>query len=210
MRTGLILEKLGTSSLFIDKGERIQVTLLKMQECQVMTHRTIEANGYEAVVLAYGAVKSNKVSKPMKQVFANANIEAKKLVKEFRVSAENMIEVGSELNVDHFSAGQYVDASATSIGKGFAGGMKRHNFKGLEASHGVSISHRAHGSTGSCQDPGRVFKNKKMAGHMGAERVTIQNIKVVDVQVDKRILIVKGSVPGCKGSVVFLKDAVKK
>lgn len=210
MRTGLILEKLGMSSLFTEKGERIQVTLLKMQDCQVMTHRTIEKNGYEALVLAYGAVKLNKVSKPMKKVFENANIPAKKILKEFRVSSENMIEVGSEMNVDHFDIGQYVDATATSIGKGFAGVMKRHNFRGLEATHGVSITHRSHGSTGGRQDPGRVFKNKKMAGHMGCEKVTMQNIQVIDVQSDKRILIVKGSVPGAKGSVVFLKDAVKK
>ncbi len=210
MRTGLILEKLGMSSLFTEKGERIQVTLLKMQDCQVMTHRTIEKNGYEALVLAYGAVKLNKVSKPMKKVFENANIPAKKILKEFRVSSENMIEVGKEMNVDHFDIGQYVDATATSIGKGFAGVMKRHNFRGLEATHGVSITHRSHGSTGGRQDPGRVFKNKKMAGHMGCEKVTMQNIQVIDVQSDKRILIVKGSVPGAKGSVVFLKDAVKK
>ncbi len=210
MRTGLILEKLGMSSLFTEKGERIQVTLLKMQDCQVMAHRTIEKNGYEALVLAYGAAKLNKISKPMKKVFENANIPAKKILKEFRISSENMLEVGKELNVDHFTAGQFVDATATSIGKGFAGVMKRHNFRGLEATHGVSITHRSHGSTGGRQDPGRVFKNKKMAGHMGCEKVTIQNIQVVDVQSDKRILIVKGSVPGAKGSVVFLKDAVKK
>ena len=210
MRTGLILEKLGMSSLFTEKGKRVHVTLFKMQDCQVMTHRTIEKNGYEALVLAYGAVKLNKVSKPMRKVFENANIPAKKILKEFRVTNENMLEVGKELNVDHFSIGQYVDATATSIGKGFAGVMKRHNFAGLEATHGVSISHRSHGSTGGNQDPGRVFKNKKMAGHLGCEKVTIQNIQVIDVQSDKRILVVKGSVPGAKGSVVFLKDAVKK
>ncbi len=210
MRTGLILEKLGSTSRFSDDGVRIEVTLLKMQKCNVMTHRTIEANGYEAIVLAYGAVKANRVTKPMKKVFENANLEARKIVKEFRVSSDNMPEIGSELNVDHFEVGQYVDAIGTSIGKGFAGVMKRHNFRGLEATHGVSVSHRSHGSTGGRQDPGRVFKGKKMAGHLGARRVTVQNIEVVDVQADNRILVVKGSVPGAKGSVVFLKDAVKK
>ncbi len=210
MRTGLILEKLGSTSKFSDNGERIEVTLLKMQRCNVMSHRTVEANGYEAVVLAYGAVKANRVTKPMKMVFENANLEARKIVKEFRVSGDNMLEIGSELNVDHFVVGQYVDVTGISIGKGFAGVMKRHNFGGLEATHGVSVSHRSHGSTGGRQDPGRVFKGKKMAGHLGAKRVTVQNIQVVDVQHDNRVLVLKGSVPGAKGSVIFLKDAIKK
>lgn len=210
MRTGLILEKLGSSSFFAENGEKQQVTLLKMEDCQVLGHKTIEKNGYEALVLAYGHIKQNKVSNPLKKVFANAGIEAKRVIKEFRVSKDNMIDLGQSLNVDHFTAGQFVDAQGTSKGKGFAGVMKRHNFRGLEASHGVSISHRSHGSTGGRQDPGRVFKNKKMAGHLGDEKVSVQNIQVVSVLPEKRILIVKGSVPGAKGSLVYLKDAVKK
>lgn len=210
MRSGLIVEKLGSSSLFTEKGSRIQVTLLKMDDCEILANRTVENNGYEAVVLAYGKVRPNKVSKPLKQVFANAKIEVKKLIKEFRVSPENMIEVGANLNVDHFQVGQHIDATSTSKGKGFAGVMKRHNFRGLEATHGVSITHRSHGSTGGRQDPGRVFKGKKMAGHLGDVKVTVQNLEVVGVRPEERLLIVKGSVPGCKGSYVYLKDSVKK
>jgi len=210
MRTGLVLEKIGMSSLFTEKGEKIPVTLLKMDVAQVVGHRTEEKNGYNAVIIGYGEVKASKVSKSMKTVFANANVEAKKVLKEFRVSADNLVEVGHIFNVDHFAAGQFIDATAQSIGKGFAGVMKRHNFRGLEATHGVSITHRSHGSTGGRQDPGRVFKNKKMAGHLGCETVTLQNLQIMQADPEKRILVVKGNVPGAKGSVVYIKDAIKK
>lgn len=210
MRTGLVLEKLGSSSLFTDKGERLEVTLLKMEDCQVLANRTMDKNGYDAVLLGYGAVRADKVNKPQKKMFADANIEPKRHLKEFRVTPSNLLEVGVSLNVDHFSEGQFVDVTATSKGKGFAGVMKRHGFGGLRASHGVSVSHRSHGSTGGRQDPGRVFKNKKMAGHMGHERVTMQNLKILQVKTEERILVVLGSVPGAKGGYVYIKDAIKK
>lgn len=210
MRTGLVLEKVGSSSLFTEKGERIHVTLLKMEDCQVVAQRTTEKNGYDAVLLGYGVLKLNKVAKPNRKLFADAQIEPKRHLKEFRVSADNILDVGTSLNVDHFTVGQYVDIAGTSKGKGFAGVMKRHNFRGLEATHGVSITHRSHGSTGGRQDPGRVFKNKKMAGHLGDERVTIQNIQIIEVRPDQKTLIIKGSVPGAKGSYIYIKDSVKK
>jgi large subunit ribosomal protein L3 len=210
MRTGLILEKMGSSSLFTEKGERVEVTLLQMSECQVVANRTIEKNGYNAVLLGYGSLKASKVAKPNKKLFADAKIEPKRHLKEFRVTDSNLLEVGNDLNVDHFTAGQFVDVTADSKGKGFAGVMKRHNFRGLEATHGVSITHRSHGSTGGRQDPGRVFKNKKMAGHLGDERVTVQNLQIMEVRPDQRVLVIKGSVPGAKGSYIYVKDAIKK
>lgn len=210
MRTGLIAKKIGMSSMFTEQGERLTLTFLQLEDCQVVAHKTTERDGYNAVVLGSTIKKSSRVSKPMKVVFANAKIEPRALLKEFRVSEENMFEVGREMKASHFIKGQFVDVSGRSIGKGFAGGMKRHNFRGLEASHGVSISHRSHGSTGQCQDPGKVFKGKKMAGHLGDENVTIQNLRIVDVDDQAGIIIVSGNVPGSKGKYVFIKDAIKK
>jgi large subunit ribosomal protein L3 len=208
IRTGLIAKKLGMTSIFNDSGIRSIVTFLQVKECQVVSHKTIEKHGYNALVV--GAFSAKKTNKPLKQFFANIKITPKIKLKEFRISEDNFIDVGCELSVSHFSDGQFVDVTATSIGKGFAGAMKRHNFRGLEASHGVSVSHRSHGSTGGRQDPGKVFKNKKMAGHLGAARVTIQNLCVISRDIDKGIIMVKGSVPGSKGSFVYIKDAIKK
>jgi large subunit ribosomal protein L3 len=210
MRTGLIAKKLGMSSMFTDQGKRVTLTLLHLDKCQVVASRTMDKNGYTAVVVGAVLAKLSKVSKSMKKVFADSKIEPRSRLKEFRVSGDNLIEVGKELTVDHFKIGQYIDVQGRTIGKGFAGGMKRHNFRGLEASHGVSVSHRAHGSTGQCQDPGKVFKGKKMAGHMGDVNVTIQNLKVVDLDVEKGLLVVSGNVPGSKGSYVYVTDAIKK
>lgn len=210
MRTGLIAKKLGMSSMFTDQGQRITLTFLKLEDCQVVGQKTMTKDGYNAVVLGSTLKKPSKVSKPMKQVFANANVEPRALLKEFRVSQDNMLEVGAEIKASHFTVGQYIDITGRSIGKGFAGVMKRHNFRGLEASHGVSVSHRSHGSTGQCQDPGKVFKGKKMAGHLGDENVTIQNLKIIETNDENGIIIVSGNVPGSKGKYVFIKDAVKK
>jgi large subunit ribosomal protein L3 len=210
MRTGLIAKKLGMSSMFTDKGERITLTFLQLEDLQVVGQKTSERDGYNAVVLGSTLKKASKVSKSMKTVFANAKVEPRRLLKEFRVSEENMLEIGADVKASHFQTGQYIDVSGRSIGKGFAGGMKRHNFAGLEASHGVSVSHRSHGSVGQCQDPGKVFKGKKMAGHMGDENVTVQNLRVVEVDVEKGLVVVSGNVPGSKGKYVFIKDAVKK
>ncbi|MBO4285440.1 MAG: 50S ribosomal protein L3 [Alphaproteobacteria bacterium] len=210
MRTGLIAKKLGMSRIFEADGTHIPVTVLSVDGLKVVAVRTNEKNGYMAVQLGTGAVKAKNVTKPLKGHFAKANVEPKKKLCEFRVSDDCMLSVGQELSVNHFVAGQYVDVCGTSIGKGFAGVMKRHNFAGLEASHGVSISHRSHGSTGQRQDPGKVFKGKKMAGHMGAERVTVQNLKVVAVDADKGLIMVKGAVPGSENSWVRITDAVKK
>ncbi|MDN3030686.1 MAG: 50S ribosomal protein L3 [Candidatus Tisiphia sp.] len=210
MRTGLIAKKIGMSSIFNEKGERTTVTFLQVEDCQVVGQKTQERDGYNALVVGVKDKKLSKVTKPMKQVFANANVAPKQKLKEFRISASFFIDIGSTLRVDHFVVGQFVDVVGTTIGKGFAGSMKRHNFRGLEASHGVSVSHRSHGSTGGRQDPGKVFKNKKMAGHMGSTRVTIQNLKIVDTNIEKGIIIVSGNVPGSKGSYVYIKDAIKK
>lgn len=210
MRTGIIAKKLGMSSMFTEKGERITLTFLQMDNCQVVGHKTMAKDGYVALVLGAVLKKASKVSKSMKTVFANAKVEPRAILKEFRVDEENLLSVGSEVKPTHYKIGQYIDVSGRSIGKGFAGGMKRHNFRGLEATHGVSISHRSHGSTGQCQDPGKVFKGKKMAGHMGDRSVTIQNLQVVKIDEEKGLLIVSGNVPGSKGSYVFVKDAVKK
>ena len=210
MRTGLIAKKLGMTRLFEADGTHVPVTVLAVEGLKVVGVRTNEKDGYSAVQLGTGAVKAKNVSKPMKGFFTKANVEPKKKLAEFRVSEDCLLSVGDELSVEHFVAGQFVDVCATSIGKGFAGPMKRHNFAGLEATHGVSISHRSHGSTGQRQDPGRVFKGKKMAGHMGDERVTVQNLKVVSVDANRGLIMVKGGVPGAENAWVYVTDAIKK
>lgn len=210
MRTGIIARKLGMSSMFTDQGQRVTLTFLKIDKCQVVAHKTIAKDGYTSLVLGAFEKKRSRLSKSLKAVFANSKVEPKAILKEFRVDEENMLDVGFEVKPSHYKIGQYIDVSARSIGKGFAGVMKRHNFGGLEATHGVSISHRSHGSTGQCQDPGKVFKGKKMAGQMGNKNVTIQNLQVVEIDEEKGLLVVSGNVPGSKGSYVFVKDAVKK
>ena len=209
MRTGLIAKKLGMSRIFEANGVHVPVTVLSVEGLKVIDVRTKERDGYTAVQLGTGAVKAKNVSKALKGHFAKANIEPTKKLGEFRVSEDCLLKVGDELSVEHFVPGQYVDVCSTSKGKGFAGVMKRHNFAGLEATHGVSISHRAHGSTGQRQDPGKVFKGKKMAGHLGDERVTVQNLKVVAVDAAKGLLMVKGGVPGGENAWVRVSDAVK-
>ena len=209
MRSGLIAQKLGMTRVFTDSGEHVSVTVLKVDDCQVVDVRTEEKNGYTAVQVGAGTAKAKNVSKPMRGYFARAKVEPKRQLVEFRVSEDAMLNVGDEFTADHFVAGQMVDVAGISIGKGFAGAMKRHNFGGLEATHGVSISHRSHGSTGNSQDPGKVFKGKKMAGHMGAERVTVQNLSVVRTDSDQGLIMLSGSVPGHKGSWVEIFDAVK-
>ena len=210
MRTGLIAKKLGMSRIFEADGTHVPVTVLSIDNLQVIDVRTMERDGYTAVQLGTGAVKAKNVSKALKGHFAKANVEPKRKLGEFRVSEDCLLSVGDELSVEHFVVGQYVDVCSTSIGKGFAGVMKRHNFAGLEATHGVSISHRSHGSTGQRQDPGKVFKGKKMAGHMGNERVTVQNLRVVAIDADKGLIMVKGGVPGCENAWVRITDALKK
>ena len=210
MRTGLIAQKLGMSAVFGEDGRHIPVTVLKVNNCQVVANRTTEKDGYNAVQIGVGAAKVKNVTKPQRGHFAKAKVEPKRKLAEFRVSEDAMIDVGAELTVDHFVNGQFVDAIGTSKGKGFAGGMKRHGFSGLRASHGVSISHRALGSTGQCQDPGKVFKGKKMAGQLGDVQVTKQNLEVVSTDVDRGLVLVKGAVPGSKGGYVLIRDAIKK
>ena len=210
MRSGVIVQKLGMTRLFTDEGQHVPVTVLRLDNCQVVAQRTADKNGYTAVQLGAGKAKVKNVTRAQRGHFAVAHVEPKRKLAEFRVSADNLLDVGAEITADHFISGQKVDASGTSIGKGFAGAMKRHNFGGLRASHGVSISHRSHGSTGQCQDPGKVFKGKKMAGQMGSVRVTTQNLEIVKTDVDRGLIMVKGAVPGSKGGWVFLRDAVKK
>ncbi|MCC5972372.1 MAG: 50S ribosomal protein L3 [Pararhodobacter sp.] len=210
MRSGVIAKKLGMTRLFLEDGKQVPVTVLQLDGLQVVAQRTAERDGYTAVQLGAGAAKAKRVSAPMRGHFAKANVAPKRKVAEFRVSPDNLIGVGEEITADHYFAGQFVDVAGTSIGKGFAGVMKRHNFGGLRASHGVSISHRSHGSTGQCQDPGKVFKGKKMAGHMGAVRVTTQNLQVIRTDSDRGLIMIKGAVPGSKGGWVTIKDAVKK
>ena len=210
MRSGVIAKKLGMTRLFMEDGRQIPVTVLQLDGLQVVAQRTSERDGYTAVQLGAGSAKAKRVPAPMRGHFAKASVAPKRKLAEFRVSAENLIEVGEEITADHYFEGQFVDVAGTSIGKGFAGAMKRHNFGGLRASHGVSISHRSHGSTGQCQDPGKVFKGKKMAGHMGAARITTQNLQVVKTDSDRGLIMVKGAVPGSKGGWVTIKDAVKK
>ena len=210
MRTGLIAQKMGMTRVFTPQGDHIPVTVLKVDNCQVVAVRSGESDGYSAVQLGSGEAKVKRVTKPMRGHFAKAKVRPKRHVAEFRVSPEALLEIGQEVTANHFVAGQYVDVTGTSIGKGFAGVMKRHNFSGLRASHGVSISHRSQGSTGQCQDPGRVFKGKKMAGQMGDRRTTVQSLEVVSTDEDRGLVLVKGAVPGAKGGWVLLRDAVKR
>ena len=210
LRSGVIAKKVGMTRLFMEAGRQVPVTVLQLDKLQVVAQRTAEKDGYNAVQLGAGTSKVKRVSKAMRGHFAAAQVEPKRKVAEFRVDPENLIKIGEEITADHYFEGQFVDVAGTSIGKGFAGAMKRHNFGGLRASHGVSISHRSHGSTGQCQDPGKVFKGKKMAGHMGAVRVTTQNLQVVRTDSERGLIMVKGAVPGSKGGWVTVKDAVKK
>jgi large subunit ribosomal protein L3 len=209
MRTGLLAKKVGMTRLFGVDGSHIGVTVLQVEDCEVVAVRTAEKDGYTAVQLGVGRAKTKNVTKPMRGHFAKAKVEPKRKVGEFRVAEDALLEVGARLSAEHFVEGQLVDVVGISIGKGFAGAMKRHNFGGLRASHGVSVSHRSHGSTGNRQDPGRTFKNKKMAGHMGARQVTVQNLEVFGVDADRGLVLVRGGVPGAKGSYVRISDAVK-
>lgn len=209
-RTGLLATKLGMTRIFDDAGKHVPVTVLKLDNCQVVGTRSKDKNGYVAVQLGVGKAKVKNVSKAVRGQYAGAKIEPKKKLIEFRVSEDALLEVGTELSAAHFVAGQLVDVSSTSIGKGFAGVMKRHNFGGLRATHGVSVSHRSHGSTGQRQDPGRVFKGKKMAGHMGDTRITTLNLKIVAVDAEQDLILVKGAVPGAEGAYVEIRDAVKR
>jgi len=210
MRTGIIAKKMGMTRLYLSDGTHVPVTILSIDNCQVIATKDGENLGYYSVTLGSGKAKIKKVLKPQREAFAKIKIEPKKKSKEFKVSKENVLDIGQELGVKHFVVGQFVDATGISIGKGFAGSMKRHNFSGLRASHGVSISHRSHGSTGNSQDPGRVFKGKKMAGHMGSHKCTLQNLEVVATDEERGLLFVKGGVPGSNGSWLSLKDAIKK
>src|SRR5712692_9798877 len=210
MRSGVIAQKVGMTRVFSDAGEHVPVTVLKLDSCQVIGHRTAEKNGYVALQLGAGSRKVKNVSKAMRGNFAAAKVEPKRKVVEFRVPADALIPVGAEITADHFVVGQFVDVTGVSIGKGFAGGMKRWNFGGLRASHGVSVSHRSIGSTGGRQDPGKTFKNKKMPGHMGVDRVTTLNLKVVQTDVERGLILVEGAVPGAKGGWITVRDAVKK
>ena len=209
MRTGLIAQKMGMTRVFTTAGDHVPVTVLKVDNCQVVAVRTEEKDGYSAVQLGSGAARVKRVSKPMRGHFAKAKVTPKQSVAEFRVPSDGLLDVGRELSVNHFVSGQHVDVTGTSIGKGFAGAMKRHNFSGLRASHGVSVSHRSHGSTGQCQDPGRTFKGKKMAGQLGDKQVTAQNLEVVSTDEERGLVLVKGAIPGAKGGWVLIRDAVK-
>jgi len=210
MRTGLIAQKLGMSRVFDEGGAHVPVTVLKIDNCQVVGVRTAEKNGYTAVQLGVGSVKVKNMSKAERGHFAKVKVEPKRKLAEFRVSADALLEVGAELGANHFVPGQFVDITGTTIGKGFAGAMKRWNFGGLRATHGVSVSHRSHGSTGNRQDPGRTFPNKKMAGHLGVERVTTPNLKIVSADPERGIILVRGAVPGAQGGFVLIRDAVKR
>ena len=212
MRTGLIGKKIGNSSFFNDKGKMIPVTLVKVEECVVSDVKTQEKNGYSALQIASieENLKLEKVNKPQKKLFTKIKSNPKKFLKEFRIDQENILEIGTKINLNHFKKGQSVDVTGTSIGKGFAGSMKRHNFAGGRASHGASVSHRAHGSTGHSQDPGRVFKGKKMAGHMGDKKRTIQNLEIIKSDVENNLIFLKGSIPGSKNTLVFIKKNSKK
>ncbi len=209
MRTGLIAKKMGMTRVFAEDGRHLPVTVLKVDHCQVVAQKTKERDGYTALQLGVGKAKVKNVSKPMRGHYAKAQVEPKARLIEFRVADDALVPIGAQIMPSHFIAGQRVDVVGTSIGKGFAGAMKRWNFRGLEASHGVSISHRSHGSTGNRQDPGKVFKGKKMAGHLGAERVTQQNLEVVSTDDEAGIILVKGAVPGSEGGFVLISDAVK-
>ena len=210
MRSGVIAQKVGMTRLFTETGEHIPVTVLKLDNLQVVAHLTQEKNGYTALQLGAGKRKPNRLTKAERGGFARAEVEPKRKLAEFRVSPENLIEVGAEITADHFVTGQLVDVTGQSQGKGFQGGMKRWNFGGMRATHGGSIVHRALGSTGQRQDPGKVFKGKKMAGHMGDERITTLNLEVVKTDVERGLILVRGAVPGAKGGWVLIRDAVKK
>ena len=210
MRSGVIAQKVGMTRVYNEAGEHVPVTVLRMENCQVVAQRTLEKNGYNAVQLGVGLAKVKNTSKALRGHFAAASVEPKSKMAEFRVSEENMLDVGAEITAEHFVAGQKVDVTGTSVGKGFQGVMKRHNFGGGRATHGNSVSHRSHGSTGQRQDPGKVFKGKKMAGHMGAVRVTTQNLQVVKTDVERGLIMIRGAVPGTKGGFVLLRDAVKR
>ena len=210
MRTGLIAQKLGMTRIFTDEGNHVAVTVLRVDNCQVVAQRTHDKDGYTALQLGVGAAKVKNVTKPQRGHFAKAKVEPKARLAEFRVSEDALVAVGAEITAAHFVPGQYVDVTGTSIGKGFAGGMKRHNFHGLRATHGVSVSHRSLGSTGQRQSPGKTFKNKKMAGHMGAARVTTQSLEIVVADAEQGLLFIKGSVPGSEKGWVLVKDAVKR
>jgi len=210
MRSGVIAQKVGMTRVFTDAGVHVPVTVLRLANCQVVAHRTKDKNGYVALQLGSGTRKVKNVTKAERGNFALAKVEPKRSVAEFRVSDDALIPVGAEITADHFVPGQYVDVTGTSIGKGYAGGMKRWNFGGLRASHGVSVSHRSIGSTGGRQDPGKTFKNKKMPGHMGVKRVTTINLKVAQVDVERGLILIEGAVPGAKGGWITVRDAVKK
>jgi large subunit ribosomal protein L3 len=210
MRTGLIAEKIGMTQIFTESGVQVPVTVLKVPTCTVIAQRVEQKDGYNAVQLGCFEVSASKVKKPQRGLFAKLQTEPCKILKEFRVTAENLLTAGEKLSATHFAEGQHVDVTGTSIGKGFAGGMKRHGFGGLRASHGVSVSHRSHGSTGNRQDPGKVFKNKKMAGHMGHRRVTKLNLFVQAIDAERGLIFIKGSVPGSEKGLVYIRDAVKK
>ena len=210
MRSGLVAQKVGMTRIFTDAGEHIPVTVLKVDHCQVIAQRTDESNGYTALQLGAGLRKASHVTKAERENFARVKIEPKRKLVEFRVSPDNLIEVGAEITADHFVKGQHVDVTGTNQGKGFQGAMKRWNFSGLRATHGVSVTHRAHGSTGQRQDPGKVFKGKKMAGHMGNVRVTTLNLEVVETDKERGLVLVRGAVPGTKGGWVLVRDAVKR
>ena len=210
MRTGLLARKVGMTRIFGSDGSHVPVTVLQVEDNEVVATRTADTDGYTAVQVGAGKAKPKNVTKPMRGHFAKAKVEPKSVLREFRVADDAVVAPGTKLSAAHFVAGQRIDVSGTSLGKGFAGSMKRHNFGGTRATHGVSVSHRAHGATGQCQDPGKVFKGKKMAGHMGARRVTTHNLELAGVDADRGLLLVKGAVPGARGGVVQVRDAVKK
>lgn len=210
MRTGLIAKKLGMTRLFKEDGTHVPVTVLHLDEVEVVDTRTQERDGYTAVQIGMSKAKVKNVTKPMRGHYARTKVEPKKSLVEFRVAEDAVLEAGSKLSAAHFVVGQKVDVTGTSKGKGFAGVMKRWNFAGLEASHGVSISHRSHGSTGQRQDPGKVFKGKKMAGHMGDKRITTLNLEVAAVDAERNLIMVRGSIPGAKDGLVMIRDAIKK
>ena len=210
MRSGVIATKVGMTRVYTTAGEGVPVTVLKLDNCQVVAQRTKDKDGYSAVQLGSGLAKVKNVPKAERGHYAVAKVEPKRKVAEFRVDESKMLPVGAEITADHFVVGQFVDVTGTSTGKGFAGGMKRWNFRGLRATHGVSVSHRSIGSTGGRQDPGRTFKNRKMPGHLGVERVTTLNLKVVRTDVERGLILVEGSVPGTKGGWIYVRDAVKK
>ena len=210
MRSGVIAQKVGMTRIFTEAGEHVPVTVLRLENLQVLSHRTVEKNGYTAIQVGGGTRKPSRLTKSERGTFAKAEVEPKRKLAEFRVSPDNLIEVGAEITADHFLPGQFVDVTGTTQGKGFQGAMKRWNFGGLRATHGVSVSHRSHGSTGQRQDPGKVFKGKKMAGHMGDDRITTQNLVVAKIDVARGLVMIRGAVPGSKGGWVVVRDAVKK